>query len=321
MEILVAILVAICVYFVFVALFPKAVTGGFSDHTREALERIYQENRGEAQAQEIAVLKEQLGEEAPWVRGLFSPSFMRPLYEAGLQSGYAPEMKSYAVLVVLSALGITLMFSFIGFGWFAFIMGPMMGYLIPMRQCTKRIQKRNRKFLDQFPDALDMIVRSVKSGFPMNTALLMLAENAEEPVKGEFRQVVDELSAGRSVPQALQRLALRINEQDLKFFTVVLSVQQETGGNLAEIVGNLSSVLRKRKQLRHKIHALTSEGRATAWVLGLLPVLVFAALWFIQRDYVMVFFTDPTGLLFFGIVLFLIGLCAFIVKQMINVDI
>jgi tight adherence protein B len=166
-----------------------------------------------------------------------------------------------------------------------------------------------------------MIVRSVRSGFPLSVALQMLAEQAEEPIRSEFRQVTDEVALGRNLNQALARLSTRLNEPDVRFFVVVLSVQQETGGNLAEIVGNLSMIIRKRKQLRHKIRAMTSEGKATGIILGGLPVLVFIALYFVQPGYLDPFFNDPSGRMMFAGVLGLLGLCFFVIKQMINVDI
>ena len=149
----------------------------------------------------------------------------------------------------------------------------------------------------------------------------MLAENAEEPVRSEFRQVTDEIALGRSMPQALSRLASRINEPDIRFFVVVLTVQQETGGNLAEIVSNLSGIIRKRKQIRLKIRAMTSEGKATGIILGALPVFVFCMLYFMQPGYLDPFFNDPLGMKFFGSAIALIVVCYFVVKQMINVDI
>ena len=197
----------------------------------------------------------------------------------------------------------------------------IIGYYLPYKNCLSKVRKRNKLFIDQFPDALDTIVRSVRSGFPLSVALQMLAQNTDEPVRGEFRQVADEIALGRNLNQALARLSTRINEPDIRFFTVVLSVQQETGGNLAEIVGNLSNVIRKRKQLRHKIHALTSEGRMTGWVLGMLPVLVFVALYFVQPGYLQPLFIDPLGNILLGTVVALMTVCFFVVRSMVNVEI
>jgi tight adherence protein B len=209
----------------------------------------------------------------------------------------------------------------LGLGLTSLVVALIAAYLLPLRHCRTRIQKRNSKFIDQFPDALDIIVRSVRSGFPLSVALQMLAENTEDPVKREFRQVVDEIALGRSLQQALTRLSSRINEPDLRFFVVVLSVQQETGGNLAEIISNLSSVIRKRKQLRHKIKALTSEGRATAWVLGSLPVFVTIVLSLASPGYLLPLIEDSMGNILLGTAIALQIICILVLKQMINVDI
>lgn len=311
--------VGILSYIGFVILFPKAVPTESGDHVSQALDRIYEENRTDDEQR--SVLREQLGEESAIVRIVFSSAIMRPLYERGLQAGYKNNLQQLLMMMVGGMVAVIAVTQLIGIGTLGLALAPVVGYLVPYRHCTNRIKKRNRKFLDQFPDALDMIVRSVKSGFPLSVALQMLAENTENPVKEEFRMVVDDIALGRSLQQALQRLALRINQPDIRFFVVVLSVQQETGGNLAEIIGNLSSIIRKRKQLRHKIHAMTSEGRATAWVLGSLPVFVFCAVYFVQPDYLQAFWTDPLGMTLFATSIGLVVVCAFVVKQMINVDI
>lgn len=312
--------IGILSYVGFVLLFPKALPNESADYMKQALDRIYEENR-QAKNEQVAIMRDQLKEEGPVVRFILGAAPMAPLYEAALQAGYQRDLKKILWMLVGAFVAGTAVLLQLGAGLLSPILALPFAYLVPYRHCKKRIRKRNRKFIDQFPDALDIIVRSVRSGFPLSVALQMLAENSEEPVKGEFRQVVDEIALGRSLPQALSRLASRISEPDIRFFVVVLSVQQETGGNLAEIIGNLSSVIRKRKQLRHKIHAMTSEGRATAWVLSLLPVFVFVALYFLQPSYLSPFWTDPLGQIFFASAVGLVALCGFVVKQMVNVDI
>lgn len=321
MDLYLAIAIAIIAYTALVVLFPRFVPDDSSRYTKQALERIYQETQGAKTTERTDVLRGQLKEESSIVRWFFSLDMMRPLYEAGLQSGYQHNFKGFVTLIAGSFVASFFIALLLGLGLLALPFAALLGYYIPYRHCQKRIRKRNIQFLDQFPEALDMIVRSVRSGFPLNAALQMVADTSEEPMRGEFRQVVDEITAGRSMQQVLARLASRINEQDVRFFAVVLSVQQETGGNLSEIIGNLSGILRKRKQLRHKIQAFTAEGRATGIVLGALPVVVFVALWFARKEYVLVFFNDPVGNILLGIVLALIGLTFFIVKRMIKVDI
>lgn len=315
-----ALAIGILAYIIFVIAVPKAVPKESDDYLRSALDRLEAENRAVEQAR-TEVLRDQLSEAPPLARFVFSLPIMRPFYEVGLQAGYQHSLEKLLVMMLL-AFGITLVGGFaIGLGGASIVLAILLAYYVPYRHCTKRVVARNRKFIDQFPDALDMIVRSVRSGFPLSVALQMLAENAEEPVRAEFRQVTDEIALGRNLNQALARLAVRINEPDIRFFVVVLTVQQETGGNLAEIIGNLSSIIRKRKQIRHKIRAMTAEGKATGIVLGLLPVVVFAALWFIQPTYLEPFFNDPLGMKFLAGTVALLVTCYFVVKHMINVDI
>jgi tight adherence protein B len=183
------------------------------------------------------------------------------------------------------------------------------------------IQKRNDQFIAMFPDVLDMIVRSVRSGFPINSAISMVAENMEEPVKGEFRQVGDELALGRPLNEALDRLAARVEEQDIRFFVVVLRIQQETGGNLGEIISNLSAVIRKRKQLRQKIRAMTSEGRVTGYILSAIPVCIFLALFYIAPKHLEPLFTTTMGNILFAAAIGLIVLAQITIRKMIDIDI
>lgn len=316
----VALGIGILAYILFVIAVPKAVPKDSDDYLRNALDRLADENRA-AEAARTEVLRDQLNESPPIVRFVFGMGLFRPIYEAGLQAGYQYDMQKLLVMMLMGFGGGLLGSWMLGLGPSSFLIALILGYYIPYRHCNKRVIKRNRKFIDLFPDALDMIVRSVRSGFPLSVALQMLAENAEEPVKSEFRQVTDEIALGRSLSQALGRLAVRINEPDIRFFVVVLTVQQETGGNLAEIVSNLSGIIRKRKQIRHKIRAMTSEGKATGIILGGLPVFVFFALYFIQPDYLEPFFTDPLGMQIFGGAIALLIICYFVIKQMINVDI
>lgn len=317
---LIAIAVAVLAYVIFVIVVPKAVPKDSDDYLRNALDRLAEENKAVDHARD-EVLRDQLNESPPLMRAIFGSAFMRPIYQAGLEAGYKNELQKL-MIVILVGFGIGLVGGMaLGLGAMSIVVGLILAYLVPLRHCRKRVVKRNRKFIDQFPDALDMIVRSVRSGFPLSVALQMLAENAEDPVREEFRLVTDEISLGRSLSQALARLALRINEPDIRFFVVVLTVQQETGGNLAEIISNLSGIIRKRKQIRHKIKALTSEGKATGMILGALPVFVFIMLYFMQPGYLDPFFHDPLGMKFFAGAIALLVVCYFVVKQMINVDI
>lgn len=241
-------------------------------------------------------------------------------YARLLKAGHSQRIKSVLLIMVGLFFALTAIL-FIPFGVFAVIPALLGTYFIPRKYFEREIRKRNQQFLDQFPEAIDMIVRSVKSGHPLNTALRMIADNMEDPVAGEFKQLVNEIAYGRPLVEALRRLAKRIDEQDVHFFVVVLAVQQETGGNLAEILKNLSNVIRGRKRLKQKIAAMTSEGKATLWVLGSLPVLVFSAIQFTSPQYLLPLYNTLLGNIILTIAISLILLAIFIINKMIDIDI
>lgn len=317
---LIALIAGVAAYAVFVILVPKAVPDESSERVQSALDRLYEENRS-AVSQQKDVMRSDLLEESAFIRLFFSSPIGRPLFDAAVQAGYQGKLQQLLIRMgIFIVIGLLIVMES-GLSPVALVFAFPGGYYMALRHCKGVVHKRNKKFIDMFPDALDTIVRSVRSGFPLSVALQMLAENAEEPVRSEFRQVVEEVALGRTMNQALARLAARIKEPDMQFFVVVLGVQQETGGNLAEIIGNLSTVIRKRKQLRHKIKAMTSEGKATGIVLGGLPFFVFGILYFLSPGYLDPLFYDPLGQKLFGTAIGLLIACFIVFKQMINVDI
>jgi tight adherence protein B len=284
------VVVAIVSYFLLMLLFPQMFRGGKTEHAQNALQRMIDNTQAvEAELDpEYSVFRESLAQTPllGMVGGL--PFIGQRAAELIMQAGRVKE--TGLLLAVYVGMFLFLLVSMTGGEFvnhfFGSFLGMIMSLVIPIflpmfliySYLQSRIRKRNDIFINMFPDVLDMIVRSVRSGFPLHTALKLVAENMEKPVSSEFRQVSDEIALGRPMGQALARLAERIPEPDIRFFVVVLNVQQETGGNLAEVISNLSGIIRKRKHLRMKIKAMTSEARATGWVLGCLPVVIFAAL-------------------------------------------
>lgn len=320
----IAIGIAIVAYIAIITLFPGVVPEEKQDFTKEALERIYDENTAQNTATERdtrVALQTQLADEIPWVRIFYGTPITRPMYDALVGAGYGNQALNISLYFIGGCIFLSLLLMQLGLGIVSPVFGVLLSYFWAYHHCQGRIKKRNRQFLDQFPDVLDMVVRSIRAGFPLNTALQMIAENMQEPSKTEFRYVLNDLGLGRSINQALTRLCTRINVQDVRFFAVMVTIQQETGGNLAEVLSNLSGILRKRKLLRDKMRALTSEGRATAWILTCLPVLVFAVLYFMQPSYLEPLWTDTMGMMFFATSIGLIVLCHFICSRMIAIEI
>ncbi|MDG1286256.1 MAG: type II secretion system F family protein [Rickettsiales bacterium] len=253
-------------------------------------------------------------------RVLLSLPGAESFYAKLLKAGHAQRIKSVLLIMVSLFVVLSIILAF-PFGPYSLLFAGLLTYYIPKKFFTWEIKKRNRKFIDQFPEAIDMIVRSVKSGHPLNTALRMIADNMEAPVAPEFRQLVNEIAYGRPLVDALRRLAKRVDEQDVHFFVVVLAVQQETGGNLAEILKNLSNVIRGRKRLQQKISAMTSEGKATLVILGALPVLVFCAIQFTSPQYLQPLYDTLIGNIILSAAIGLILMAIFIINKMIDIDI
>ena len=182
-------------------------------------------------------------------------------------------------------------------------------------------KKRRTKFLDIFPDAIDLIVRAIRAGIPISESIAAAGRELEEPLAGEFRRIAEEIAIGVSPERVLTEATERIRIPDFNFFCVTLVLQRETGGNLAETLENLSGLLRKRREMRLKVVALTAEGRFTSKILGGLPFLVMGALFVLNRSYVDLLFSDPQGQMFLGIAVGLILTGLVMLNQMIKLDI
>lgn len=182
------------------------------------------------------------------------------------------------------------------------------------------IKSRQKKFIGQFADAIDVIVRGVKSGLPLNECLRMIAKESAQPLAGEFQLVCDALVMGVVLPQALERMYQRMPTQEVNFFNIVLNIQSKAGGNLSEALGNLSGVLRSRKLLREKIKALSSEAKASAMIIGALPVIVCLLVYLTTPAYIMTLFTHPTGHFILLMAGGLMGTGIYVMRQMINFD-
>jgi len=181
-------------------------------------------------------------------------------------------------------------------------------------------RRRQAKFLLEFANALDVIVRGVKSGLPLNDCLRIIAEEMAEPVKSEFVEIIEQQSIGVPLGKAFERMQERIPLQELNFFAIVVAIQQQTGGNLSEALENLSKVLRDRMRLTAKVRAFSAEAKASAGIIGSLPPVVMLTLSITTPDYTMLLWTEPLG----KIMLMASGLwmlCGvLIMKKMINFD-
>jgi tight adherence protein B len=183
------------------------------------------------------------------------------------------------------------------------------------------IKRRINKFNTNFPDAIELMVRGLRSGLPITETLGIVASEIVGPVGVEFRMVADKMKIGRTMESALQDTADRLGTAEFQFFVITLAIQRETGGNLAETLSNLADVLRKRAQMKLKIRAMSSESKASAYIVGSLPFIVFTLVWMINPGYMSKFFSDERLMVagLGGLLWMSIG--AFIMAKMVNFEI
>ena len=226
----------------------------------------------------------------------------------------------------LASLGLSVVV--MGLLWFkglplilALPVGTLIGLGLPHFIVGKLIQRRLNKFNARVPDAIELMVRGLRSGLPISETVGVVASEIPEPVATEFRAVSDKMKIGRTMEAALQETADRLNTPEFQFFVISLAIQRETGGNLAETLSNLADVLRKRAAMKLKIRAMSSESKASAYIVGALPFIVFALIWFINGAYMQNFFVDQRLMIAGGIGLVWMSLGAFIMSRMVNFEI
>ncbi len=195
------------------------------------------------------------------------------------------------VAVVAFAALLILDFSFL----IALPMGALAGMWLPYLAVGWLGGRRGKRFMMLFPEAIGLMVRGLKSGLPITETFQIVAQEIGDPVGPEFRQVTDQIRVGHPPEQALLDAATRVGVPELKFLTVTLSIQRETGGNLAETLENLDNILRRRRQMKLKIKAMSSEARASAMIIGALPFIMLALLSLVNPDYIALLFTTERG--------------------------
>ncbi|MEO6199490.1 MAG: type II secretion system F family protein [Sphingomicrobium sp.] len=192
---------------------------------------------------------------------------------------------------------------------------------LPHLVIGKMITRRLNKFNSNFPDAIELMVRGLRSGLPITETLGIVSSEIPGPVGVEFRAVADRMKIGRTMDSALQETADRLGTAEFQFFVITLAIQRETGGNLAETLSNLADVLRKRTQMKLKIRAMSSESKASAYIVGALPFVVFILVWMINPQYMQNFFVDERLIVagIGGLIWMSIGV--FIMAKMVNFEI
>ncbi|PLX37961.1 MAG: pilus assembly protein [Hyphomicrobiales bacterium] len=181
-------------------------------------------------------------------------------------------------------------------------------------------KRRQKAFLTEFPNSVDVIVRGVKAGLPLGDCLRIIAQEAKEPVRGEFRRILEAQQMGVPLHEAVGRIYEGMPLQEANFFAIVIAIQQQAGGSLSEALGNLSKVLRDRKKLQGKIIAMSQEAKASAAIIGSLPLIVMLLVFFTTPGYIMTLFTTTTGNLILGGAGMWMLMGVLMMRKMINFD-
>lgn len=204
----------------------------------------------------------------------------------------------------------------------AIIAPPIAGFVgafgLPRWYLSHLTKRRQLKFLKEFANAIDVIVRGIKSGLPLNECLGIIARESPEPIASEIREVVDQQRVGVPLAEGLDRMMLRMPLPEVKFFAVVIAIQQQAGGNLSEALGNLAGVLRDRIRLQMKVRAMSSEAKASAGVLAALPPVVGTLIYLTSPGYIGLLFTTRTGNFLLLFALFWMFCGVMVMKKMIN---
>ncbi len=295
--------------------------GTKSKESRQIKKRLRQLTDGNI-TQELSLVRQKyLRELSPLERSLESSPGIQGLEELLEQAGYVfPAYRLVLIMIALAFIGSGLIWFYVNNIAATIAAFVICGYL-PLSKVKGDRSKRMEKFEEQLPEALDMMTRALRAGYPFNEAMHYIAEEMEDPIAKEFGITFEEINYGRDVRQAFAYLLQRVPSTNLIATTTAILIQRETGGNLAELLDKISDLLRKRFRFARKVKTITAEARMSAWVLALLPFVVFLAIALRSPDYIKPMFETEQGhyLLIMGLVFQVIG--AFWVRKQIDFDI
>jgi tight adherence protein B len=200
------------------------------------------------------------------------------------------------------------------------LVGLMAALGLPNLVLSRLRMRRINKFVDIFPNALDIIVRGVKAGLPLGDTLRIIANESPEPVRSEFRKVVESQALGLPLPEAAEKLAERVPVSETNFFSIVIGIQSKSGGNLSEAIGNLSRTLRERKKMKGKIKAMAMEAKASAAIIGAVPFVVTLLLYLSSPKYISLLWLTQHGRIVAAIACFWMSIGVVMMRKMISFD-
>lgn len=246
-----------------------------------------------------------------------APSLSMRLTQAGLDW----SRMTFILVSAACAFAAALLVFILGAPLWVVVAFAAVGFLgVPRWYINRRRKRRMKKFLIEFANAVDVIVRGVRAGLPLNDCFRIIATESVDPVKSEFIKIAESQALGISIAEAVAKLPERVPLPEANFFAIVIAIQSRAGGNLSEALGNLSKVLRDRIKMQGKIKAMSSEAKASAMIIGALPIVVMALVYITSPEYITLLFTEPLGNMILAASAIWMGIGIFVMKKMVNFD-
>lgn len=304
------------------ALVPSMMGGGRAEQRRKAFQGDIRANRLESDALKNRDTRRKdvqraLKNQTDQLNARKRVKLPQLLFQAGMTIKPAAFIRNSiifgaVVLVILIVVQVPI--------YLAPIFALAAGYLLPRMYVNRKRKSYQNRFLDDLPNAVETIVRGVKTGLPLNDSIRVVAKDAKEPVKSEFQRVLDQQSFGMSMTEAVTVLLDRVPVAEVNFFVVVITVQQQAGGNLSEALGNLAKVLRNRKKMKLKIKAMSSEAKASAGIIGSLPFVVGTLVTLVSPAYLLPLFNTSLGNIWLGVGVLMLACGVFVMHRMVQFD-
>lgn len=270
----------------------------------------------------IDILKKKTMSEVPWLnRMLLRSKRVRKMELVLEQADTSYPIGFYILLSLLLFAGGCFGVSFFTRNYLLIISAGLSLFFSPSIYILRKKDKRMRKFQSQLPEALELVARSLKAGHAFTGGIKMVADEFDDPIGPEFEKTINEINFGVGIPEALKNLSNRVDCEDLRFFTVSVIIQRETGGNLAEILENLGLLIRDRFKLQGRIRTLSAEGKLSAVILIAIPFFVVLALSIMNPEYISVLVSDPIGKLLIFLSLTGMGIGVLVIRKLIRIKV
>lgn len=320
---IVAILVVICVGALGIAFVPAMAGSSRADKRMKALQADVQVRRQAITADKTRetrrrTVQDALKQQSDQLSSRRAKTTLKHrIFQAGIKTPLKDWIRNSIILgVALFAVLVIVQVPLL----YAIVIALAGAYVLPNFYLGWRRKRYQSAYLDELPNAVEAIVRGVRAGMPLNDSIRLVAREVKQPVRSEFMRVLDQQSVGKSMAEAVPVLFDRVPLAEVNFFIVVITVQQQSGGNLSEALSNLAVVLRNRKKMKAKVKAMSSEAKASAMIIGALPVFVIGSVSVVSPGYLSPLFSTSAGMVCLGVAVGMMLAGAFVMNRMIQFD-